>query len=450
MLQTVLLLAAVWVSAAVGVANSTEEGAVYTPQWQPRHVHIAYGNTSSEVVVTWSTVTYSGPSVVEWGTNLFNLSNTTTGNSSLFIDGGPEKAMQWIHRVHLTDLAPATTYSYHVGGHLGWSAVFGFKTVPAETEGWPLRLAVFGDLGAVNAHSLVRLQQEAHQGMYDAVLHVGDMAYNMDTDNGNVGDIFMNQIEPIAAYLPYMTCPGNHENKYDFSQYRNRFSMPNYTETESLYYSFDLGSVHFIAITTEVYYFGPNKLQRMNKQYQWLEKDLKAATTPEARAERPWIVLFGHRPMYCSTNDKDDCTRNTTLTRVGLPATHWYALEPLLAEYGVDLAVWAHEHAYERLFPLYNFTVLNGSVEEPYTNPRGPVHFTTGSAGCDERLDNFQPVQPAWSAKRVSDYGYTRMTIHNKTHLYWEQVSDDQDGALTDSVWLVRDRHETYDVGGRH
>lgn len=26
-----------------------------------------------------------------------------------------------------------------------------------------------------------------------------------------VGDDFMNQIQTIAAYVPYMTCPGNHE-----------------------------------------------------------------------------------------------------------------------------------------------------------------------------------------------------------------------------------------------
>ena len=30
-------------------------------------------------------------------------------------------------------------------------------------------------------------------------------------DNARVGDDFMNQIQSIAAYLPYMTCPGNHE-----------------------------------------------------------------------------------------------------------------------------------------------------------------------------------------------------------------------------------------------
>ena len=33
----------------------------------------------------------------------------------------------------------------------------------------------------------------------------------MHQDGGQVGDAFMNQIQPIAAYLPYMTSVGNHE-----------------------------------------------------------------------------------------------------------------------------------------------------------------------------------------------------------------------------------------------
>lgn len=32
-------------------------------------------------------------------------------------------------------------------------------------------------------------------------------------ENAKVGDEFMRQIEPIASYVPYMTCPGNHEQK---------------------------------------------------------------------------------------------------------------------------------------------------------------------------------------------------------------------------------------------
>lgn len=47
---------------------------------------------------------------------------------------------------------------------------------------------------------------------FDAILHVGDFGYDMVDDEGRVADAFMNQIQDIAAYLPYMTCVGNHEN----------------------------------------------------------------------------------------------------------------------------------------------------------------------------------------------------------------------------------------------
>jgi hypothetical protein len=30
-------------------------------------------------------------------------------------------------------------------------------------------------------------------------------------EDGRIGDEFMEQIQPVAAYVPYMTCPGNHE-----------------------------------------------------------------------------------------------------------------------------------------------------------------------------------------------------------------------------------------------
>lgn len=55
-------------------------------------------------------------------------------------------------------------------------------------------------------------------------------------------------------------------------------------------------------------------------------------------------------------------------------------MEELLLKYNVDLALWAHEHDFERFWPVYNLTVYNGSISEPYTNPRAPVHIISGSA----------------------------------------------------------------------
>lgn len=46
--------------------------------------------------------------------------------------------------------------------------------------------------------------------------------------------------------------------------------------------------------------------------------------------------------------------------------------------------------------------------------------------GCKERLDPFVPDPRDWSAVRIEDYGYTRMRILNSTHIWLEQVSDDQ------------------------
>jgi len=49
------------------------------------------------------------------------------------------------------------------------------------------------------------LQDEVQEGTLDAILHVGDFAYDMNSDNARVGDQFMRQIETIAAYVPYQT-----------------------------------------------------------------------------------------------------------------------------------------------------------------------------------------------------------------------------------------------------
>lgn len=154
--------------------------------------------------------------------------------------------------------------------------------------------------------------------------------------------------------------------------------------------------------------------------------------------QRPWIVTFGHRPMYCSNSNGNDCTDIDDVLRVGLPLTHFFGLEDLFYNHKVDVEIWAHEHSYERFLPLYNYKVMNGSMEQPYVNPKGPVHIVTGSAGCKEGREPFSRVKPKWSAYRSRDYGYTRMKAMNHTHIYFEQVSDDKNGSIIDSVWISK------------
>ncbi|GLH16659.1 Uncharacterized protein GBIM_20882 [Gryllus bimaculatus] len=372
----------------------------------PEQVHISYGENPWEITVMWNTLNNTWTSVVEYGINGLAL-RAESKHPKKFISPGTNGSAQFIHRVTLKKLTPDSKYIYHVGSMLGWSEEFSFRTPPEDQTTWYPRLAIYGDMGNENAKSLPRLQQEVQRGKYDAILH----------DDGERGNVFMRQIQPIAAYVPYMTCAGNHEEKFNFTHYRNRFGMPG--NTEGLFFSFNMGNVHFISISTEVYYFLQYGLKMVVKQYEWLEKDLQEATSPQNRTLRPWIVVFGHRPMYCSNNNTDDCTYMETMTRVGLPG------EEMFYRYGVDLLIWAHEHSYERLWPIYDYKVLNGSYEAPYTNPKAPVHIVTGSAGCREIHDNFKGNAPAWSGFRSTHYGYTRMNVANNTHIHLEQVSVD-------------------------
>ncbi|XP_028294068.1 acid phosphatase type 7 isoform X2 [Gouania willdenowi] len=411
------------------------------PIWtQPEQVHLSYTGVPGSMVVTWTTFNKT-ESVVEYGFvggRPFEMSSK--GDATLFVDSGKEKRRMFIHRVTLRGLKPTAAYVYHCGSDGGWSDVFYF-TALNDSSSFSPRFALYGDLGNENPQSLARLQKETQQGMYDVILHIGDFAYDMDEDNARIGDEFMRQIQSIAAYVPYMTCPGNHENAYNFSNYRNRFSMPG--NTESLWYSWNLGSAHIISLSTEVYFYLKFGLELLFRQYEWLKKDLEEANRPENRAQRPWIITMGHRPMYCSDDDQDDCTRFDSYVRLGRTDTKPPApgLEDLFYRYGVDVELWAHEHTYERLWPVYGDKVYNGSFEQPYVNPKAPVHIITGSAGCRERTDRFNPNPKGWSAFRSTDYGYSRMQVFNATHLYLEQVSDDQDGKVIDSIWVVKEKH---------
>lgn len=121
-------------------------------------------------------------------------SSATEANCTqrVFVDGGSDHRAIHVHECVLAPLAAAQGYHYTVGDAASpenWSATFNFTTW-ADPVG-ELTLAVYGDMGVDNARSLPILQRDLAAGGFDAVLHVGDFAYNMDDDQGVKGDRFM-------------------------------------------------------------------------------------------------------------------------------------------------------------------------------------------------------------------------------------------------------------------
>eukprot|EP00358_Blepharisma_japonicum_P000053 CAMPEP_0202954478 /NCGR_PEP_ID=MMETSP1395-20130829/50838_1 /ASSEMBLY_ACC=CAM_ASM_000871 /TAXON_ID=5961 /ORGANISM="Blepharisma japonicum, Strain Stock R1072" /LENGTH=137 /DNA_ID=CAMNT_0049670019 /DNA_START=117 /DNA_END=531 /DNA_ORIENTATION=- len=90
-------------------------------------------------------------------------------------------------------------------------------------------LIVFGDWGTgpIGQYTKHLLGEETLTRDYLGILHMGDIAYDLDDEDGKIGDDYLNMIQPIAATYPYMTVPGNHEKADNFTQYINRFNMPN-------------------------------------------------------------------------------------------------------------------------------------------------------------------------------------------------------------------------------
>ena len=459
---------------------------------QPAAVRLALGDTRDAVTVTWATAEPTRESVVRWGPFGTGaamgggpLTDVARGAQRNFTDGGAEKRSHMIHTVRLARLVAGRRYSYVAGDPSGgWSDVF-FFVAPrsdAQISKDALRIIAYCDMGDTNSLTLADVQEEVRQKNYDVLIHCGDFAYDLDTDNGRVGDAWMRSIEPVSAYLPYMVSPGNHEESYNFSHFKARFDMPGEQAraTDNHYYSFDMGPAHIVAYNTEAFFWPQHfDVEYMRRMYKWLEEDLARANAN--RQAVPWIIVHGHRPMYCVVSDHvtGHCDGEQEASRRGIPSecdvddahlcsavasganSVTFPVEDLFFKYGVDLAFYGHVHDYERYWPVYNETVMNGTHTELglYYEPKATVHVTTGSGGNPEMIygPKFWKPPPRglctrdspWCAfqsgyfprdGQMADFTYSRLTVHNSTHLDWEQWSSIDEGVI-DRFTVVQPRH---------
>ncbi|VDP10066.1 unnamed protein product [Heligmosomoides polygyrus] len=333
---------------------------------RPEQVHLALHGDHTVMAVVWTTFEYD-KAQVKYGTSPSNLQFTATDEGVKQWTSGT--SVRYSHRAMMRNLQPSTTYYYQIG-----TRQFSFKTMAANPQSY--KVCIFGDLGYYHGNSTESLIRSGLAGKFDFIVHLGDIAYDLHADNGAVGDNYMNQLEPLISKVPYMVIAGNHEDDgKNFTDYQERFWMPHNNYHDNQFYSFDLGPIHWVGISTEYYgYYYEYGMDPVMTQYEWLKNDLKMATAN--RATSPWIITFQHRPFYCSNTNSAECQSfENKLIRTG-----WLdmpGLEPLFLQYAVDMGFWGHEHSYERFYPIADKQYWNTVSQQTLTTTSSPCNILT-------------------------------------------------------------------------
>jgi 3',5'-cyclic AMP phosphodiesterase CpdA len=196
----------------------------------------------------------------------------------------------------------------------------------AENPASPLfRFAIYGDTR--DNHPIHRDIVKAVLSFQPAlVLQTGDLVHHGDV--AAEWAVFDEITGEMRKQIPYYPARGNH----DIGGFFEKHVTEPVLSGNKLYYSFEKGNVHFVALDTE------QDLKPHSKQGDWLETDLA-----QAQAAKKFIIPFFHKAIFS----------------VGFHAKDGdvLALRPILhtlfQKYGVRLVFEGHDHIYYR-------TVRNG------------------------------------------------------------------------------------------
>jgi hypothetical protein len=297
------------------------------------------------------------------------------------------------HVARVEGLAPSTTYQYDIllnATDLNPS-VDTLRTSPARGTG-TVSFVAFGDSGTGSTEQR-QLAAMIAGDSFDFAVHGGDVAYGNAAGTGeatyaSMDDWFFSIYGGWLRSRPMFPSMGNHDSRAtngDGRPYLDLFVLPTqgatstYPDHAERYYSFDYGPVHVAVLDTELAFQDP---ARRAAQIAWLESDLAATT-------QPWKVAAFHRSPYSAGGEH------------GSDLVVREAFGAVFDRYGVQLAISAHEHDYERSVPMRGGVPAAG----------GTTYIVTGGGGG--------PLYPAgtgsWTAYSASVHHYLKATATDCT-----------------------------------
>ena len=313
------------------VANYTEPVKFfnYNEQIKPRVVAMNSIEDTNSFQLLWSSNESTTSPTLKWGltsgdyTNIVSAVTTTIDKSVLC--GAPANTYGYrdlgpIHTATFLNVRNMSVeYIYYIFGDSDsetWSQEYKFRIPPMIGQQPPDRgttIILFDDLGRgsldhsytwneygrPSIYTAMSIGEEINLGNVDAIYHGGDISYA--TGYLAVWDFFMEMMSPLTGKVLYLTTVGNHEaDWYNVSYYQNHdsggecaqvstklYPMPYPASASKPWWSYDIGLIHFIGMSTEQNYTVGSE------QWLWLKADLESVD----REKTPWIIFGGHRAM---------------------------------------------------------------------------------------------------------------------------------------------------------
>ncbi len=281
------------------------------------------------------------------------------------------------YRAEFTGLKPATTYAYRVGGGSAFSPWHRFTTASAAPA--PFRFIYLGDAQSGLDKKWPAVVRAAFAVAPDArfVVHGGDLLSD-GYDSGLWGS-FVAGLGEAAATVPHLPVPGNNDvRRVPAGADRGRvlrvsplwnahFALPpngpaGLPDLEGQNYVVDYQGVRIVALDVNAFAneeFGRSAGARVRETLTaWLRQVLGTGSPR-------WRIVVQHYPHHSVVKRRD------------YPAMR-DALAPIYDEYGVDLVLQGHDHAYSRTHKVFDGhladdaargTVYATSVSGPETEP---------------------------------------------------------------------------------
>ena len=392
-----VLALAVWVSTRWHVWFGNPEELAVEPLTAPGHVLLTFGDENElSRNVSWQCDTVVKPSWLELACDSDTIHIEAQGE---VFESRKGKAAYYVAR--LRQLKPGTHYSYRavVGSRLGVveqsSPWYDFRTYAPNRDKFSFLFV--GDVQDTIGGIANRLLMEAWARHPEVEFLVcgGDLTER--PANQYWAETF-SDLDSIGQSMPILNVTGNHDYfKGVIQRLERRFPLIfsyflDSKVDDNMVYTLKYGDAQLFVLDSNREFF------YLWTQRQWLEDQLQ-------QSKAKWKILVLHHPLYSIKGSNNNMTQR-------------WMFDDLVRQYGVDLVLQGHEHAYARMI---GSTYKNGAPAVPvYTVSHcSPKNYRIL---FDERFDKFGISSRYYQTVSVSGDTLTMACYDANTHALYDSL----------------------------